>query len=203
MFRRRVPEAEILLIAATLAATLTLDAPALAHSGTGGLGGFLAGASHPLLGLDHLAAMLAVGLWGALLGLPAIWLLPLLFPLVMAAGGVAGIASVPLPGVETGIALSAAALGLLVALAARPPLWIAALLVGGFAILHGHAHGAELPPGADALAYSLGFVVTTGLLHLAGIAFGSLSAWPAGRVAVRVAGGAAAAAGAAFLWQAA
>jgi urease accessory protein len=90
-------------------------------------------------------------------------------------------------------------LGLMVALAARPPLWIAAALVGGFAVFHGHAHGTELPPGTDAVAFSVGFVVATGLLHLTGIAFGLLARWPAGRIAVRAAGGAIAIAGLAFL----
>jgi urease accessory protein len=87
----------------------------------------------------------------------------------------------------------------MVAMAARPPLWVAAALVGAFAIFHGHAHGAELPAGVDAVAYSLGFVIATGLLHLSGIAFGTLAAWPAGRIAVRTAGGAIALAGVAFL----
>ena len=96
-----------------------------------------------------------------------------------------GILGVPLPGVEIGIAVSAVVLGMMVALAARPPLWVAAVMVGAFAIFHGHAHGAELPPGADALAYSAGFVIATGCLHLAGIAFGLLARWPAGRIAVR------------------
>jgi urease accessory protein len=143
--------------------------------------------------------MVAVGLWGAFLGAPAIWLLPIVFPLVMALGGVMGILGVPLPGVETGIAVSAIVLGLMVALAAKPPLPIAAVLVGAFAIFHGHAHGAELPPGTDAVAYSIGFVVATGVLHLTGIAFGQLARWPAGRIAVRAAGGAIALAGVAFL----
>jgi urease accessory protein len=143
--------------------------------------------------------MVAVGLWGVFLGAPALWLLPVVFPLVMAAGGVIGILGVRLPGVEIGIAVSAIVLGAMVALAVRPPLWVAALLVGAFAIFHGHAHGAELPPGADAVAYSLGFVIATGLLHLSGIAFGSLARWPAGRVVVRAAGGAIALAGVAFL----
>jgi urease accessory protein len=101
--------------------------------------------------------------------------------------------------VETGIASSAIVLGLMVALAARPPLWVAAVLVGAFAVFHGHAHGAELPAGADAVAYSLGFVIATGILHLCGIAFGTLAAWPSGRIAVRTAGGAIALAGIAFL----
>jgi urease accessory protein len=125
--------------------------------------------------------------------------LPIVFPLLMAVGGVLGILGVPLPGVEAGIAMSAVALGLMVAFAARPKAWIAAVLVGVFAVFHGHAHGAELPPGADALAYSAGFVIATGLLHLAGIAFGLLTRWPNGQVTVRAAGGVIACAGAVFL----
>jgi urease accessory protein len=174
-------------------------APALAHTGDGLSGGFIGGFGHPLFGPDHVAAMVAVGLWGAFLGPPAIWLLPIVFPLVMALGGVLGILGVPLPGVEIGIAASAIVLGLMVALAAQPPLVIAAVLVGAFAIFHGHAHGAELPPGANVVAFSIGFVVATGLLHLAGISFGLLSRWPAGRIAVRAAGGAIALAGVVFL----
>ena len=107
----------------------------------------------------------------------------------MAFGGLLGILGVPLPGTEILIAISAILLGLAVAIAARPPLWIAAALVGVFAIFHGHAHGTELPPGADAIAYSAGFVIATGLLHLAGIAFGLLVRWPAGLIAVRAVGG--------------
>jgi urease accessory protein len=176
-----------------------LTTPALAHSGTGAVGGFLGGFFHPLFGPDHIVAMIAVGLWGAFLGAPAIWLLPVVFPLVMAAGGVIGIFGVPIPWVETGIGLSALVLGLMVALAARPPLIVAAVLVGAFAIFHGHAHGTELPAAADAVAFSIGFVVATGLLHLCGIGFGQLARWPAGRIAVRAAGGAIALLGIAFL----
>jgi urease accessory protein len=178
-----------------------LPLPAAAHTGSVS-GGFIGGVSHPLFGLDHVAAMVAVGLWGACLGAPAIYTLPVVFPLVMAVGGVIGILGVPLPGVEIGIATSAAVLGLMVALAARPPLWVAGVIVGAFAICHGHAHGAELPPGADALAYSAGFVIATGLLHLGGIAFGLLARWPAGRIAVRAAGGVIAIAGLLFLGRA-
>jgi urease accessory protein len=152
-----------------------------------------------MLGPDHVIAMVAVGLWGAFLGAPAIYTLPIVFPLVMAAGGVLGILGVPLAGVEVGIATSAVILGMMVALAAQPPLWIAAILVGGFAIFHGYAHGAELPAGADAVAYSVGFVMATGCLHLAGIGFGLLARWPAGRMAVRAAGGAIAIGGLMFL----
>jgi urease accessory protein len=163
--------------------------PALAHSENGVAIDFWGGFTHPIFGPDHVIAMVAVGLWGAFLGQPAIWLLPVVFPLVMAFGGALGVAGMPLPGVETGIAISAIILGGMVAFAAKPPLWIAAVLVGAFAVFHGHAHGAELPIGADAVAFSMGFVVATGTLHLGGITFGGLSHWPSGRVAVRAAGG--------------
>jgi urease accessory protein len=168
---------------------VAITTPALAHSENGVAIDFWGGFTHPIFGPDHVIAMVAVGLWGAFLGQPAIWLLPVVFPLVMAVGGALGVAGMPLPGVETGIAISAIMLGGMVAFAAKPPLWIAAVLVGAFAIFHGHAHGAELPIGADAVAFSMGFVVATGMLHLAGITFGGLSHWPSGRVAVRAAGG--------------
>lgn len=173
---------------------------ARAHSsGHGEIAGFASGFMHPLLGFDHLLAMVAVGLWGAFLGAPAIWVLPVVFPLVLALGGVLGVAGVPLPGVEIGIAVSAIVLGIMVLGAVRPPLVVAAVIVGLFAIFHGHAHGTELPDAGNALTYSLGFVVSTGLLHVAGIAFGLLVRWPAGRVAVRVAGGLIGLAGVVFL----
>lgn len=175
--------------------------PAHAHTGAGDLtGGFLTGFMHPVLGWDHVVAMVAVGLWGAFLGRPAIWVLPVVFPLVMAFGGVLGVAGVPLPGVEVGIALSAIVLGAMVALAARPPLPLAAVLVGVFAIFHGHAHGTELPEAANPIAFSLGFVIATGLLHICGIAFGLLVRWRAGRIAVRTGGGLIAAVGFGFLF---
>jgi len=120
----------------------------------------------------------------------------------MAVAGAFGVLGVPLPGVEIGIAISAIILGSIVALAAKPPLWIAAVLVGAFAIFHGHAHGAELPVGADAVAFSMGFVVATGMLHVSGIAFGTLSHWPAGRIAVRAAGGVIALIGVVYLARA-
>lgn len=172
---------------------------ALAHEAAGDGSGFMAGMLHPLNGWDHMSAMVAVGLWGAFLGAPALWLLPVVFPVVMALGGALGVIGVPLPAVETGIAASALLLGLMVALAQRPPLWVAAALVGIFAIFHGHAHGTELPHAASPLAYSLGFVMSTGLLHLAGIAFGTLVRWPAGQVVVRAGGAGIALAGLGFL----
>ena len=180
------------------AAAILLPVIALAHEG-GVAGGLASGFTHPIFGLDHVVAMVAVGLWGAFLGQPAIWLLPVVFPVVMACGGLLGISGLPIPAVETGIAASALALGAVVALALRPPLWVAALLVGVFAVFHGHAHGTELPQAANPLAYGVGFVVATGLLHLSGIALGLLARWPAGLRAVRVGGGAIACAGIYFL----
>jgi urease accessory protein len=173
--------------------------PAMAHSGGGVVGGFLAGFMHPLSGVDHILAMVAVGIWGAFLGSPAIWVLPVVFPLVMAFGGALGVVGIPLPATETGIAMSSLVLGLMVALGKRPPLWVAGTIVGIFAIFHGHAHGAELPTAADPVVYSLGFVIVTGLLHLSGIAIGELTRWKVGRVVVRLTGVGIAAGGVAFL----
>ncbi|WP_425045523.1 HupE/UreJ family protein [Primorskyibacter sp. S87] len=178
---------------------LMINGPAMAHTGEGYGGGFVAGFTHPILGWDHVAAMVAVGLWGAFLGAPAIWILPVVFPLVMAFGAVAGIVGIPVPAVETGIALSAVVLGLMIVFAVKPPIWVSAVLVGAFAIFHGYAHGTELPATVNAFAYAVGFVISTGLLHLIGIAFGLLVKWPAGRVAVRGAGGLISLAGVAFL----
>lgn len=172
---------------------------ALAHAGHGVADGFLSGFVHPLLGWDHLVAMVAVGLWGAFLRAPAIWLLPVVFPLVMACGAALGVLGVPLPAVEAGIALSGVVLGLLVAFAVRLPLLVAIVIVAVFAIFHGHAHGAELPEAVNPFAYALGFVLATGLLHLAGIAFGTLVRWPAGTWLVRAGGVAVAAVGSVFL----
>jgi urease accessory protein len=146
--------------------------------------------------------MIAVGLWGAVLGPPAIWVLPVAFPVVMAFGGLMGLLGIPVPGVEIGIAISAIVLGAMVLVELRPALWLAAVLVAFFAIFHGHAHGRELPEGTSALLYSLGFVVATGLLHLFGILLGEAHRWSAGRQAVRAAGGGVALAGLFFLWRA-
>lgn len=173
---------------------------AAAHTGEGINSGFASGFWHPILGWDHVVAMVAVGLWGAFLGKPAIWVLPIAFPLVMAIGGALGIIGVPLPAVETGIALSGVVLGLLIAFAARAPLWVATAIVGVFAIFHGHAHGTELPQQFNAFGYAIGFVIGTGLLHVAGIAFGFLTQIQIGRIAVRGAGGVIALVGAAFLF---
>lgn len=172
---------------------------ASAHTGEGLSGGLISGFTHPILGWDHVVAMVAVGLWGAFLGKPAIWILPVVFPLVMAFGGALGVAGIPVPAVEAGIAVSGIVLGLLVAFAVRAPLWIAAVIVGVFAIFHGHAHGTELPDAANPFAYALGFVVGTGVLHLAGILLGFATSMPKGAYIVRAAGVVIAAVGGAFL----
>ncbi len=185
-----------------LALVLCWAAPAAAHAERAGATGFLSGLAHPVSGLDHVLAMITVGLWGAQLGQPAIWLLPVTFPLVMALGGMMGLLGIPLPGVEIGIALSAVALGAMVATEAKPPLAVAATLVGIFAVFHGHAHGTELPPGGSGLLYSLGFVMATGCLHAVGITLGLVHRWKQGRIALRVAGTGVVLAGFAFLVRA-
>jgi urease accessory protein len=190
------------VLRAALFGLVAVPAAALAHEESGQAAGFLAGLAHPVSGLDHVLAMIAVGLWGAVLGPPAIWVLPVAFPLVMAVGGLMGLLGFPLPGVEIGIAVSAVVLGVMVLAEVRPPLWLAAAVVAFFAIFHGHAHGRELPAGTSALLYSLGFVMATGLLHAVGIALGVAHRWAAGRQAVRVAGLGVAVAGLFFLWRA-
>lgn len=183
-------------------ATLAWPTVAFAHAPGGGAGGFASGFRHPVSGLDHILAMIAVGLWGAQLGAPAMWLLPVVFPLVMALGGMVGLLGIRLPGIELMIALSAVALGFAVFREAKPRLAVAAVVVGFFAIAHGHAHGTELPEGANGLLYSIGFVIATGTLHATGIALGLAHRWPAGRIALRAAGALVAVAGLFFLWQA-
>ncbi len=187
-----------------IACLVVVLAPAIAfaHEETGQAAGFLAGLMHPVTGMDHVLAMIAVGLWGAVLGPPAIWVLPVAFPLVMALGGLMGLLGIPLPGVEIGIALSAIVLGTMVLAEARPPIWLAALIVAVFAVFHGHAHGRELPEGTSALLYSLGFVIATGLLHAVGILLGVAYRWRTGRWTLRVGGAGVALAGLFFLWRA-
>jgi urease accessory protein len=175
---------------------------AFAHAQKGEAVGFLTGFRHPISGLDHVLAMVAVGLWGAQLGSPAIWVLPVAFPMVMAVGGMLGLMGVPLPGIEYGIAVSAILLGAAVMFEIRPPLGVAAALLGFFAVFHGHAHGTELPPGQSALLYSAGFVMATGCLHALGIGIGMVHRWTWGQRLLRGAGGLVAVGGMFFMWQA-
>lgn len=175
---------------------------AVAHVESGQAGGFLSGLSHPVSGLDHVLAMIAVGLWGAQLGRPALWLLPVAFPIMMAFGGMLGLVGMPLPGVEVGIAVSGVVLGALILGEIKMPILGAVVVVAFFAVFHGHAHGTELQPGQNAMLYSLGFVIMTGLLHGVGIGIGLLHRWDSGRVVLRGAGAVVMAGGLYFLWGA-
>ena len=166
-----------------------------AHMRSGGGIGLVTGFMHPLTGIDHVLAMLAVGMWGAQLRGDAIWLLPVVFPLVMAAGAVAGIVAVPMLPVEPGIAASVIALGAAIAFDFRPPLAGAAGLVSVFAIFHGYAHGVELPRRSDAVPYCAGFVLATGLIHLTGIGLGLITRLPHGLAVLRIGGAVLAGAG--------
>lgn len=187
-------------IAAT-AILVALPGAALAHPGHE-VGGFTHGLMHPLGGLDHVLAMVAVGLYAALLGGRALWLVPATFVGVMAIGGVIGAAGYPLPYTEAGIALSVIVLGLAVALRVSLPMLAAMALVGLFAIFHGHAHGAEIPQGASGLTYAAGFLFATAFLHATGIAIGLVAgdlAERGGRRAIQATGGAMALAGVVLL----
>ena len=183
-------------------AALATPSSVWAHIQAGEAAGFLSGVHHPISGWDHVLAMVAVGLWGAQLGAPAVWLLPVTFPMVMALGGMLGLMGVRLPGVELGIAASALLLGVAVMSELRPPLAIAACLVAFFAVFHGHAHGTELPAGESGLLYSMGFVAATGSLHGVGIGIGLIHRWRWGQALLRTAGAAVALAGVLFLWRA-
>jgi urease accessory protein len=173
----------------TIAALLALTAgPAFAHPGHGEASSFVAGLAHPLGGLDHLAAMIAVGLWAALKGGRALWAWPAAFVGVMLAGGVLGMAGVALPLVEPGILASVVVLGLMVALAVDVPAALGAAVIATFALLHGHAHGSEIAEDMSGLTYMAGFGAATAALHLAGIAFAAAMARFAWRPAIRLAG---------------
>jgi urease accessory protein len=170
------------------AVAIIFVAPAFAHTGQGSAGGFTAGFMHPISGFDHLLAMAAVGVWGAFLGRPLIWVLPIAFPLMMVVGAVLGMTHVPLPFVEAGVAASVVAFGLVIALAWRAPTPLAVALVAIFALFHGHAHGTELPTASDPSAYAAGFVLATGLIHLAGVATGLVLQLPGGAYLLRAVG---------------
>jgi len=153
-------------------AALFLPTVAHAHVGIGETTGFSHGFGHPLSGLDHICAMIAVGLWAAQMGGRAIWAVPLTFVSVMAFGGTLGMMHVHIPFIETGIILSVLTLGVFIAAAVRMPLYASILTVGLFAICHGHAHGEEMPETASGLMYAAGFVLATALLHTIGIGMG-------------------------------
>jgi urease accessory protein len=162
----------------------------------------VSGFLHPFGGIDHLLAMVSVGLWGAFLGRPLVHVLPVVFPAMMVAGAILAMFGVPLPPVELGIALSVLVLGGCIALSFKAPVWAASLVVAVFAVFHGYAHGKELPSAADPVSYSAGFVLATGLLHVSGIGIGLLNGRPSGVVAIRSFGGVIAALGIWFLHRA-
>src|SRR5262252_2221836 len=175
----------------TTAALTLIPTAAFAHPGIGDAHGFVAGFAHPLGGLDHILAMVTVGIFAWQLGGRALWLVPATFILAMAAGGALGTAGVPVPFVV---------LGAVVAFARKAPVAIAVGLVGVFAIFHGHAHGAEMPLDASGGAYAAGFLLATALLHAAGIALGfAIGRVAHGRAAYQLGGSLVALAGVAML----
>lgn len=159
-------------------------------------GGFVRGFLHPFNGGDHLLAMVAVGIWGAVLGAPLLWLLPVTFPMLMVLGAVAALAGLSLPAIEPGIAMSVLVLGGAIAIFWRAPVAAAVAVVASFGFLHGFAHGRELPAAASPAAYATGFVLASGLLHGAGILIGTVRALPRGDLALRIVGAGIATAGA-------
>jgi urease accessory protein len=156
-------------------AAFMLAPAAYAHVGVGQPAGFMRGFMHPLGGFDHVLAMVAVGLWAAQRGGRALWLIPGTFVTIMTLGGLAATQGFAVPFVEQGIALSVLVLGVLVAIAARWPLPVSMLIVGAFALFHGHSHGTEMPTSVSGMEYGAGFVLATSLLHAIGVAAGSLT----------------------------
>lgn len=174
-----------------IAALITSAAsPAFAHVGVGSTASFAAGVAHPLSGFDHIAVMVAVGLWAALKGGRALWVWPASFVGVMLVGGALGMAHVALPLVEPGILASVVALGLLVALAVDLPVSVGAAIVGVFALLHGHAHGTEVAETMNGLEYMAGFALATATLHAIGIGFALTMQRARWRSVIRLAGAA-------------
>jgi urease accessory protein len=198
----RLAAASLARITTIAVATIALPTIASAHPGHEGTPGFIHGFLHPLGGLDHILAMVAVGLFAARLGGRALWLVPASFVVTMAAAGVAGMAGLALPYVEAGIALSLLVLGAAIAFEITMPVAAAMGLVAFFAVFHGHAHGAEMPETMSGLAYGAGFLAATAALHALGIGLGLFigrAGEMLGRRMLQVGGGAAALAGAALL----
>lgn len=197
--RRRAARCDALWVACCLGAI----APASAHIGTGLPGGVASGFRHPFTGWDHLLAMVSVGIWGAFLGRPLIYALPVIFPLMMVAGAALGMFAVPIPSPELAVAASVLVLGSCIAFAVRAPTWVACVIVAAFAVFHGYAHGVELPSAADPVGYSVGFVLATGILHVCGIGIGLLNERRHGVIVTRSLGVVIAAVGTCFVLQAA
>jgi urease accessory protein len=194
-----------LLSGLTLAAATLAPAVAFAHAGHGEHGEFIHGFMHPITGLDHILAMVTVGILAYQIGGRALWLVPTTFLAIMAAGGMLGVAGVSFYFVEPGIAASVVVLGIIVALAVKPPVALAMALVAVFAVFHGYAHGIEAPLDGSTAAFGAGFLVATALLHAFGVAFGMLVgriAASQGQIGYRLAGSAVAVAGLVILSRA-
>jgi len=188
------------IIASAAVMGFALATPAFAHTGVGAHShGFAAGFLHPLMGLDHMLAMLGVGIWAAQLGQRATWLVPAAFVAVMIAGAGLALSGIAMPMVEVGIAGSVLVIGTLIALGTRLPVGVAMSLVGLFALFHGHAHGTELPGFAHPAAYGAGFVAATALLHAGGVGMASVVRRQAARLPFRIAGAMMAAVGGGLL----
>jgi len=188
----------------TLFALFTLALPSFAHAhiGAGEASGWMHGLSHPFSGLDHVCAMIAVGLWAAQMGGRAVWRVPLAFVSVMMLGGLLGMTAIPVPFIEAGIIMSLLVLGVLIAAAVRLPVLVSSAMIGVFALFHGYAHGAEIPQHVEGIDYAAGFMLATALLHASGIGM-ALFLKQLGRAKLlRVAGGAVVSCGL-YLWFAA
>lgn len=173
-----------------LAVLLLIPSLAQAHPNGGAAVGFVSGVAHPLTGLDHLLAMIGVGIFAVQRGGRAIWMVPLAFISVMTLGAILGAAGLAMPFAEKGIVASVLVLGVLIAAAVRLPLVASTILVGVFALFHGHTHGAEMPATALGWLYGLGFLLTTAGLHLSGIGLGLAARKINSEKMIRYAGGA-------------
>jgi urease accessory protein len=183
----------------TFALALTFASPAFAHTGHGEVAGFMAGLAHPVFGLDHMLAMVAVGLWAGLVGGRSLWVWPASFVGAMLVGGALAMSGVMLPGVELVITASVVALGLAVALGLKPQIVLGAALIALFGLAHGHAHGLEAPETGSGFAYAAGFVLATAALHGVGLAAVLLNRARFANTLTRVLGGAVMLSGLAFI----
>jgi urease accessory protein len=177
------------LILIFIGLTAVLISPAIAHPGSASAASFSAGVAHPFSGLDHIAVMVAVGLWAALKGDRALWVWPMTFIGVMLFGALLGMAHVALPFVDAGILVSVVALGLAVTFAIDLPIVVGAGIIGIFAFLHGHAHGTEVAETINGLEYMAGFVVATATLPALGISLALDAHSGTARPAIRLVGG--------------
>lgn len=192
------------LIPSLLLAILLSLIPGVVYAHDGSVlpfGGFLSGLVHPVLGYDHLLAMLSVGILSAQIGGRAIWTVPATFVSVMALGGALGFIDIGLPSTELGIAASLVILGSIIAAERKLPILLAMVGVGFFAVFHGYAHGAEMPQTAEPAAYASGFLTGTALIHIAGVIIGDIAKhYQRGPTLLRIGGSLIAIAGVLFIF---